>query len=216
MMKYINIDEWYRKTQYNNFIQYSNPVFSVGTILNVTKLVQFCETNDLSFFSAFLFIITKSVNEVEEMKLRIKEDGIVLLDEIHPGYVVLCENKELRTCVTRYNSSFSKFYQDTREDIQYTRSHETKSYNDGVGSESFYVSCLPWIRLNSISNPYNFADREQTSIPRITWGKYYKNGDEYEINFDVSVHHALADGMQVSELIQKIENRLSTLDCLGD
>lgn len=216
MMKYINIDEWYRKTQYNNFIQYSDPVFSVGTTLNVTKLVQYCEMKDLSFFSTFLFVVTRCINEVDEMKLRIKEDGVVLFEEIHPGYVVLCENKELRTCVTRNNSSFRKFYQNTREDIEYTLSHETKNYNEGVDSDCFYVSCLPWIKFNSVSNAYNFADKEQTSIPRVTWGKYYKNGDGYEINFDVSVHHALADGIQVSELIQKIEARLSKPDYLED
>ena len=134
------------------------------------------------------------------------DGGVVMFDEIHPGYVVLCDNNELRTCVTRYNCNFHAFYDQTRIDIKKTKENECISYNENNGLDSFYISCLPWIRFNSLSNPYNFADKEQTSIPRITWGKYYKNGDIYEINFDISGHHALIDGMQACEFIKKVDD----------
>ena len=214
-MKYIDVENWGRKSQYENFIGYSNPVVSICTTLDVTALVNRCKTDRLSFFSSFLYIVTKCMNEVDEMKLRISGDKVVLPERIHPSYVVLCDSGELRTCRTCYDPDFGTFYRNSRADIEATRNRESTVYNERIVLDCFYLSCVPWIRFNSVINPYNFTDKEQTSIPRITWGKYYKNGDAYEINLDISVHHALADGIHIAALVNKIESELADLSFIG-
>lgn len=215
-MKIIILDEWPRRMQYENFINYTNPIFSVGTTIDVTNLVQYCEKNDMSFFSAFLYVVTRSINSVEEMRIRVVKDELVLFDKVHPGYVVLCENGELRTCLTEADDDYKTFYDKTRADITRTREQSKASYNEGITNDVYYISCLPWIKINSVINPYNFADKEQTSIPRIMWGKYYKNGDRYEIGFDIAVHHALADGVHIGKVIECMEELLSTLSFMED
>lgn len=210
-MKIIDINEWSRKNQFNNFIYYTNPVFSVGTVIDVTPLVQYCEKNDLSFFITFLYVVSHGINAVEAMRMRIYQDNVVLFDKVHPGYVVLCDDDELKTCLTPVDDSFKVFYDRVQADIIKTKQQHKASYNEGITNDCYYISCLPWIRINSVTNPYNFADKEQTSIPRITWGKYYKNGDRYEIGFDISAHHALVDGVHVSKVIHEIENMIATM-----
>lgn len=210
-MKIIDINEWSRKNQFNNFINYTNPVFSVGTVIDVTPLVQYCEKNDLSFFITFLYVVSHGINAVEAMRMRIYQDNVVLFDKVHPGYVVLCDDDELKTCLTPVDDSFKVFYDRVQADIIKTKQQHKASYNEGITNDCYYISCLPWIRINSVTNPYNFADKEQTSIPRITWGKYYKNGDRYEIGFDISAHHALVDGVHVSKVIHEIENMIATM-----
>lgn len=49
-MKYIDLENYGRKNQYNNFIHYSNPIVSVSTTLDVTNLVKYCKSNKMSFF----------------------------------------------------------------------------------------------------------------------------------------------------------------------
>lgn len=210
-MKIIDINEWSRKNQFNNFINYTNPVFSVGTVIDVTPLVQYCEKNDLSFFITFLYVVSHGINAVEAMRMRIYQDNVVLFDKVHPGYVVLCDDDELKTCLTPVDDSFKVFYDRVQADIIKTKQQHKASYNEGITNDCYYISCLPWIRIYSVTNPYNFADKEQTSIPRITWGKYYKNGDRYEIGFDISAHHALVDGVHVSKVIHEIENMIATM-----
>lgn len=213
-MRYIDISGWSRKNQYENFINYSNPVLSVCTTLNVSELVHYCKANNLSFFTSFMYIVTKSINKVDEMRMRIQNDSVVLHDCVHPSYVVLCDNGELRTCKTLFDNNFQSFYDKTQKDIIATKTRECTAYNESNDTDCFYLSCLPWVRLNSITNPYNFPDREQTSIPRVTWGKYYKNGDKYEINLDISAHHALVDGFHIASVIAETENQLLNINSL--
>lgn len=215
-MKVIDIEKWPRCNQYKNFIEYTNPIFSVGTTLDVTKLVKYCEENNVSFFPAFLYVVTRSVNAVDEMKIRIFQGNVVMFDKVHPGYVILCENDELKTCKTFADDSFQIFYNNTLSDIEKTKKQHKASYNEGINNDCYYVSCLPWVRISSISNAYNLADKEQTSIPRVTWGQYYKTGDRYEIGFDIAAHHALVDGLHVSKVIHEMESMLDTLSFLEE
>ncbi len=214
-MKIIDVDQWNRRTQYYNFIQYTNPVFSVCSNIDVTYLVKFCKEKNQSFFSAFLYVVTKCVNDVEEMRLRIMDDKIVLYDVVHPGYVVICEDDELRTCVTSADNDYLTFYSATRKDLERTKLYKPEAYNERNDNDVYYVSCLPWIKFNSVMNPYNFSDKEQTSIPRVTWGKYYMNADRFEINIDISAHHALVDGTHIAKVIKNIEETISTMSFIG-
>ncbi len=159
-MKTIDVESWNRRTQYENFIRYTNPIISVCTTLDVTPIVERCRVKGLSFFSSFLYLVTKSVNEVDEMKLRIDGDRIVMPDCVHPSYVVLCGNGELRTCKTLFDPDFGTFYRKTREDIDRTKARESAAYNESRQTDCFYLSCLPWVRLNAVTNPYNLTDRE--------------------------------------------------------
>ena len=215
-MKYIDINSWSRKNQYENFIKYTNPTFSVCSALDVTKLVTYCQKNNISFFSSFMYIVANNVNKVKEMRLRLKDDKVVSFERTHPSYVVLCNGDELRTCKTAFSVDFSDFYSRTQKDIILTKTNKPSAFNKDNGTDCFYISSLPWIKFSSITNPYNYQDKEQTSIPRITWGRFYKTDQGFEINFDVSVHHALVDGVHVSNLIKNIENQLNTLDFLED
>ena len=70
-MKKIGKGNWKRKTIYDNFIKYSSPVFSIATRLNVTKTLEFCKKNNISFFPTFLYFVTCCANEIEEMRTRL-------------------------------------------------------------------------------------------------------------------------------------------------
>ena len=215
-MKYIDINSWSRKNQYENFIKYTNPTFSICTELDVTALVDYCKNKNVSFFSSFMYIVASSVNSVEEMRLRIKDDKVVLFDCTHPSYVVLCDGDELRTCKTAFCTDFYDFYSRTQRDIISTKTKVRSAFNANDETDCFYISALPWMKFTSLTNPYNYQDKEQTSIPRITWGRFYKTDKGFEINIDISVHHALVDGVHISALLKHIENRLISLDFLED
>ena len=75
---------------------------------------------------------------------------------------------------------------------------------------------MPWIEFNSVTNPYDFNDKEQSSIPRITWGKYYYDNENIKMNFDVSAHHALVDGIHIAKLVSKIQDELNCLSFLEE
>ena len=208
-MKEIDIESWSRATQYHNFIAYSDPTFSVGTQLDVTELLLFCKQNDQSFFSAFLYLIVRCMNEIENWRLRIVDNKVILFDKVHPSYVVLRADDSIVTCMTEMVDDYERFYRQTREDIERARHAKDAVFNTTQRPDCVYVSCLPWIRFTSLRNPYHLADRTQTSIPRITWGRYAENNGRYEMAFDISAHHALADGIHVARLFDKANYALN-------
>ena len=213
-MKIIDTEKWERKTQFLNFSKYTLPVFSVGVRLDVTDLVLYCQKKNLSFFSAFLYVVTKCSNEINEMKTRFKNNKVVQYYIVHPSYVVLRDDNCIATCLTEFNEDFNKFYQQTRKDIESVKKDKSiHEFNPSVKTDCLYISSLQWIDFSMVSNPYNFTDAEQTSIPRITWGKYVKTfDDKYEIGFNISAHHAFMDGWHIAQLIEKIESELKDIE----
>ena len=212
-MKYIDIETWGRKSQYENFINYTHPTFSITTRLDVTDLVDYCKGTGKSFFTCFLYIMAKAVNSVEEMRTRIVDGKPVSFDVVNPSYIVMRPEEVIVTCLTNYSDDFTDFYNRARQDILEKKSStndEPFESHDSV--DCLYVSCLPWMDIRSVINPYDFANVSQSSIPRITWGKYIKNGfGRYEMGFDISVHHALIDGYQVTKVVSFITEMLNNV-----
>ena len=218
-MKIIDINTWGRKSQYENFIKYTNPTFSLTTRLDVTDLVTYCKSKDKSFFSCFLYILSKSVNSVPEMRTRIVDGKPVSYDVVNPSYVVIRPDEVIVTCMTEYGEDFTSFYNRSRQDIALKKSSVSEGpFESHDRSDVIYISCIPWMDLVSVINPYNFNNVEQSSIPRITWGKFTKNGfGRYEMGFDISVHHALIDGYQVTKVVAEMSKMLNDVNTyLGD
>ncbi len=213
-MGIIDIDGWERKSQFLNFNKYSHPVFSIGVRLDVSNLVDYCKNNKRSFFITFLYIVTKNCNEIKELKTRIVNDKVVQYDVVHPSFVVLYDDKGITTCRTSFDSDFKKFYETTDKKIKEIKSGEKKDcFSSENSSDCLYFSSVKWLDFVSVSNPYDFADSTQTSVPRIVWGKYKENVEgEYEMPFNVSVHHGLVDGWHIACLVENIEKSLEDVE----
>ncbi|MBR6225854.1 MAG: hypothetical protein IKQ78_01405 [Bacilli bacterium] len=213
-MEKIDIKSWARRAQYENFVGYTNPVFSVTVRLDVTKLVSFCKEKGKSFFATFLYIMSESMNEIPEWRMRIKDDEVVIFDKVHPSFVVLKDDDELATCMSEAISDYETFHDKTKEMIAKAKSEKSGAFESVKRVDRIFVSTLQWIDFTSMSNPYNFADKEQTSIPRVTWGKYVLKGERYEMAFDVAGHHALVDGVHSARLINKIQEKIDDIENL--
>lgn len=213
-MEKIDIKNWARRAQYENFVGYTNPVFSVTVRLDVTKLVSFCKEKGKSFFATFLYIMSESMNEIPEWRMRIKDDEVVIFDKVHPSFVVLKDDDELATCMSEAISDYETFHDKTKEMIAKAKSEKSGAFESVKRVDRIFVSTLQWIDFTSMSNPYNFADKEQTSIPRVTWGKYVLKGERYEMAFDVAGHHALVDGVHSARLINKIQEKIDDIENL--
>lgn len=211
-MKYIDVQNWSRKRQFENFINYTNPIVSITTKINVSNIVSFCKENKTSFFSTLLYIVSSGINDIKEFRLRLFEDKVVLFETVNPSYVVLCDSMELKTCYTNYTDDFDEFCKRTRNDIRQAKTdNNADRYNNDI-IDCIYISDLPWFTFSSITNPYDLSNKSQSSIPRINWGKYYPENGDYYIDFSVSVNHALADGFHIAALLKHIEASISDIN----
>ena len=214
MMKPIDMQNWVRKGTYDNFITYTNPVFSVTSRLNVTGLVNYCRKNKRSFFATFLYILTECVNDIDELRARIVDGIPVIYDKVAPSYVVLCDDGSIVNCQTEPGGGYSAFYEMTKARVEEIRHPSGRtSFVSPKGNAYIYISCLTEVDLVSVINPYDLKDVDNTSIPRITWGRFIERADgSCDMGIDVSLHHALADGQHISLLLKKISSAIEKID----
>ena len=213
MRKKVDIDAWERKMVYKNFIAYTHPTFSLSAFVDVTDLVGYCKGNGKSFFACFLYVLSRALNNVDAFRLRIQDGEVFLYDRIHPNYIVMKDDQTIATCRTEMREDFNAFYDKARKDIETVkRAGEDEPFNKSNENNVFYISCLPWLDFHSVSNPYDFTNHEQTSIPRITWGKYIEKDNRLQMLVDISVHHALMDGKMVADAFLELRKMLSTIE----
>jgi chloramphenicol O-acetyltransferase type A len=72
-----------------------------------------------------------------------------------------------------------------------------------------YITCLPWISFTHLS--HTITINRNDSVPKISWGKYFTEGEKVLLPFSVQVHHALADGYQVSIYLDTLQKYLDSL-----
>lgn len=208
-MKIIDIKNWNRKVIYDNFIGYSNPIFSISSRLDVTDLYDYCKRTGASFFTTFTFIAAKCLNGVEEFRLRLKEGNVVLYDVINPSFIVKRADGVISTCRTKMSDNYSEFYSSARAAQKAAQEAVGVTFNSDNDNDLFFISCMPWVDIHSFSNPYDLKNPDISSIPRIMWSKFVPENGRLKMTFDVAAHHALIDGEPVCRAINLIQDALN-------
>lgn len=68
--------------------------------------------------------------------------------------------------------------------------------------DKIFISTLPWVSYTSLIQPVPIpAD----SNPRITWGKYFAQGNRTLLPVSVLCHHALVDGIHIASFYNQLD-----------
>lgn len=211
--KRIDVGNWSRKTVYENFIGYSMPVFSIGVRLDVTNLYNRCKKKGKSFFIDFLYVIMKCINSTDGLKFRIYNGEVVLFDTVKPSFIVLADDGLIVTCMSPMHDNYEEFYDAVQNNIIISRKNAAnkKTFNSTEKNDCIYISTLRWVDIANVTNAYDFKNVDNSSIPRVTWGKYVEENSRMKMSFNIAAHHALVDGEPICEILNIIQESLDNL-----
>ncbi len=200
------MENWNRKQHFDFFNKFDYPHFNITVDLEISEFKKYTKNQNISFFKAMVFLVTKTANEVEEFKYRIKNDNqVIILDKINPSFTIMGDNELFSFCNSKYYEDKESFFQNMNKNIKkYNKNPVVSKKADKMNS--IYITSLPWINFNSITHPINIKNVD--SVPRIAWGKYRKERDSIIIPFSVQVHHALMDGYHVSKYINDLKKKI--------
>jgi chloramphenicol O-acetyltransferase type A len=208
-MKEFDIDNWNRKTQFEFFKTYEDPFFNITSNLEVTNLYNFCKKNKLSFSLTCIYVALKSMNEIEEFRLRIKNNKVVIFEKIHIGSTILNEDNTFSFCYYQNNSSIFEFDKAGKKVID--------NHKKGIVFEPkeemldlVHCSTLPWISFTGFKHARK-GDEAEKGIPKIIFGKLFEENQSKKIPFSVEVSHALMDGYHVALLFNKMQQFINEL-----
>jgi len=211
-MKYIDMENWRRKQHFDFFQRADYPQYNICLDIDVTGFTKFVKRNGLSFYYSMIFSATTVINGLENFRYRLREGKVILHDMVHPSFTDMDRNSgdDLFKVVTiEMNDDIKEFVKIAKEisanQKDYFPAEMFKGRDDLV-----YITCLPWISFNHISHTISLDKND--SVPRVSWGKYYMQGDRVLLPFSVQVSHLLADGFHVAVYIEKLQEYINDLN----
>ena len=208
MSRYLDIEAWSRRQQFEFFKSYDNPFFNICTNVDVTPLLSLTRAmRDISFFIAYHFFSIKAANEVEPFRYRLRGDRILVHDRIHAGTTLLLADESFTFAYFDYTEDFEGFHARAEAAIQSAKAGGVQLYQRPEQDDLIYHSVIPWATFTSITHARKGGRQE--SVPKIAFGKYREDGGRMMMPVSVEVHHALMDGLHVGRYFEQLESYFS-------
>lgn len=213
-MKEINIKKWQRNKTYEWFRKFSNSTYSMNVKMDVTKLIKYTKKNNESFFIDLLYIVLKSLNSIDEMRMRLVDNKPVIYDDINPAFTVMTQTGTFENVRFNNINNFKEFYQKATSVIESAKKQteiKKENYNPENCYNEYYITCVPWVDFTQFTHPMP-DDISSQCIPRVCWGKYTENNGKYELTLNITVSHIFVDGYPLSQTFIKIQELLNNVD----
>lgn len=202
--KRIDLKHYPRKEHFHYFMNMAYPY--VGTTVNVdiTEWMHRRAEMEIPFFLGFLHAVGNAANEITALRQRIDQEGIVEFEQCKASYTVGLEDGTYCYCSVSCDRPLDEFIAYARKEQESAMKNPTIS--DGEEPLSLlFISSLPWLSYTSLVQPVPIpAD----SNPRITWGKYFDQEGKILIPVSILCHHALVDGIHLSQFYDHLKERL--------
>lgn len=205
-MHYIDPKNWKRKKHYEFFRKFKNPHFNICSEIEITKTYSYTRKNKISIFTAVLFAVMKTCNQLEEFRYRIKGKKIKVHNIVHPGITVLVDDDLYSNCIFKFTKPFDKFLNEYKIALAKVKKNLNVGEQQKGRDDLIFISALPWITFTSATNP--MSGNPDDSIPRIIWGKHFRKKNKIMIPFSVQVNHCLMDGIHIAKFFFKLSEIL--------
>lgn len=207
MKKIIDIERWKRKAHFQFFKDFEEPFYGICVNVDVTHAYRYCKRNDYSFFLYHLYQSIRAVNKTEAFKLRIDEDGsVVQYDTINPSTTIIRTDDTFDFAYFTYEDDFETFSNKAEKIIREVRNSAGLDLSK-ESPDTIHYSSIPWVQFTSLSHACNFSHK--SSIPRITFGKIFEQGELLQMPVSIHVHHALVDGIDVGRHLDWFQDYLN-------
>jgi chloramphenicol O-acetyltransferase type A len=207
-MKYIDFENWKRKEHFEFFYRMDYPQFNICFNLDITLFLKFTKERNLSFYYAMIYAVTDVVNGIDDFKYRIRDNKVVLHDKIHPSFTYMDDSDKdglFKMVTVDFKDDIFEFEKSAKETCLSQKDYF--SLDKLIGRDDLiYITCIPWVSFTHIS--HTITINRNDSVPKISWGKYFIDGDKVLLPFSVQVNHALMDGFQIGKFVGKLQEYL--------
>ncbi|HEV2761599.1 MAG TPA: CatA-like O-acetyltransferase [Pyrinomonadaceae bacterium] len=203
MSKYLDTEAWSRRHLFNLFKSYDEPFFNVCADVDATALLDFSRRNDLSFFVTYHFLSTRTANEIEPCRYRLRGERVLVHERVDAGAVLLLPDESFTFVYFDFDEDFMSFHERARAAVESARLEAPPLDARADRDDLVYHSVVPWVSFTSVSHARD--SRRQSGIPKVTFGKYRDVGGRVLMPVSVEVHHALMDGLHVGRFFERLE-----------
>jgi chloramphenicol O-acetyltransferase type A len=206
-MEFIDIDTWNRKEYFNAYLGTDFPYINIGAQIDITNLYRFAKEKQISFYFAMVYASTKVANSIENFKYRFTKGRPFRIDQNLPVLTHLRPQEELFVMVDcpEAGGDIIRFCDEVKK--------RANGHIEGNGlaavkgrTDIINYSCIPWVRYTHFI--LTIAKDGEDCNPKISWGKYWADGNRVCMTLSVQVHHGLMDGYHVGKYFEKLQQYL--------
>ena len=198
---------WQRYDRFRHFCDEAPCAITMQGRVDVTELYMAAHQR-WSFTGAMLYCVSYIVNNREEFRLTATREGEpAVYDTVHPSYTVLHEDDESCTATyTRYHADVLTFLNRYGEDA--ARAKTLRDAAVPMPDNVFYAANLPWFAYDAVSLQYG-SGAEMPLSPTVVFGRFRREDARILLPVTLSIHHAAADGYQVSRFFMELSKVVS-------
>ena len=206
MKTIIDLKTWNRNAHFEFFSKFDEPFFGITTPIDCTIAYQKAKAIQVPFFVYYLHKTLVAINRIENFRLRIEDENVVLYDEIDASATIMREDKTFGFSFMKYHEDiheFNKIAQLEIQRIQNTSGILTREYPENI----IHFSAVPWINFTGLthSRKYSISD----SCPKISFGKLMDEDGKKTMALSVTAHHGLLDGYHIGLFIETLQQELN-------
>lgn len=203
----LSLDTWKRKVHFEFFKDFEEPFFGVCVPIDVTDAYLTSKQDGIPFFIRYLYAVVKAANMCEPFRYRLDADQQVrIYDVVNISSTINRDNGTFGFSYISYHDDFQVFVKEATLEIQTARDSNELIPSNGYDN-TLHFSTLPWLKFTSLSHARKLGIND--SVPKMTFGKLYKEEERWFMPFSVHVHHALMDGSHVGNYVACLQELLT-------
>jgi chloramphenicol O-acetyltransferase type A len=203
MPEYLDTEAWSRRHLFRLFKDYDAPYFNVCADVDVTALLAFARGRGLSCFVAYHYLSTKTANEVEAFRYRLRGERVLVHERVNAGAIVLLPDDSFTFVYFDFTEDFTAFHANARALIDGAK-REPPPLDARAGQDDLiYHSVIPWVSFTSISHARD--SRQKSGIPKVSFGKFREASGRIWMPVSVEAHHALMDGLHAGRFFERLQ-----------
>ena len=198
----IDMENWPRREFYQHYMEEVACGYSICVNMDITSL------RDIRLYPAMLWLLTGTVNEFQQFRTHLSEQGLGYFDTMNPGYTIYNRETETFSAIwSEYCPEYAMFEKRYIEDVEKYRNSTSFAPKPGRPENTFDVSMIPWTTF--IAFNLNIPSGAKYLLPIFTMGKYYEENGRRYLPLAIQVHHAVCDGYHASCFIEQLQQKIN-------
>lgn len=206
MKNELDMKTWVRRLHFEFFKDFDEPFFGITADVDCTEAYLSYKSIDTSFFLSYLHKSLVTVNGIEEFRYRIEGDQVYVYDEIGASATINRLDGTFGFSYITFKEDYKEFEKGALAEIERVKT-DNQLVPGSTSANIIHYSSVPWIKFTSLSHARKHDGLD--SVPKISFGKIYQEGDTYKMPVSVHVHHALMDGYHVGRYFEQFEKLLN-------
>ena len=154
------------------------------------------------------FGLEERISQNPELRQRIKEGRIVEFDQCRVSHTVALEDETFCYCTLENEPALAAYLESGRKAQEEAKRKASIEEDPDESLEKFFVSSLPWLSYTALIQP---VPSPADSNPRITFGKYFTQGERVLMPVTLLCNHALVDGRHIAAFYHGMERELAAV-----